>query len=144
MFMGEYQHTMDAKGRLFMPAKFRDQMGDKFIITKGLDKCLFAYPESEWGILESKLRNLSFTQYEPRAFVRLFFSGASECESDKQGRFLIPANLRKYCALEKDAVVIGVSSRIEIWSKDVWENYTDEIEPKYAELARQINLDFGI
>ena len=141
MFIGEYQHTMDAKGRLFMPAKYRDSMGDKFIITKGLEKCLFAYPESEWNVMESKLRNLPLTQYESRAFVRLFFSGASECEPDKQGRFLIPANLRQYCTLEKDAVVIGVGSRIEIWSKDLWENYTCEVEPQYAEIARQINLD---
>ena len=144
MFMGEYQHSLDVKGRLFMPAKFREELGEKFIITKGLDKCLFIYSQSEWTLLEAKLRALPFTKPEARAFVRMFFSGAAECETDKQGRFLIPANLREYAGLEKDAVIVGVSTRAEIWSKDEWAKYTKQIEPEFANLASNLDLDLGI
>jgi len=123
LFIGEYQHIIDVKGRVIMPAKFREGLGEKFVLTKGLDHCLFAYPNEEWGILEKKLRSLPLTSKDARAFIRFFFAGACECELDKQGRILIPANLREYAGLEKDVVIIGVSTRVEIWSKDRWDEY---------------------
>lgn len=125
MFIGEYQHTIDPKGRVIMPAKFREGLGEKFVLTKGLDHCLFAYPNEEWGILEKKLRSLPLTNKDARAFIRFFFAGACECELDKQGRILIPANLREYAGLERDVVIIGVSTRVEIWSKDRWDEYNN-------------------
>lgn len=144
MFMGEYQHTIDSKGRLFIPARFRQGLGDRFVLTKGLDGCLFAYPQPEWDALEQKLKCLPFTKGDARAFVRFFFSGAAECEIDKQGRILIPGNLREYAGLEKDVVVIGVSSRVEIWSKNRWESYSIQAASSYEEIAEKIvdlNLD---
>ena len=123
MFIGEYQHTIDPKGRVIMPAKFREGLGERFVLTKGLDHCLFAYPNEEWSILEKKLRSLPLTNKDARAFIRFFFAGACECELDKQGRILIPANLREYAGLEKDVVIIGVSTRVEIWSKNKWDEY---------------------
>jgi len=106
-----------------MPAKFREGLGERFVLTKGLDHCLFVYPNEEWAILEKKLRSLPLTNKDARAFIRFFFAGACECELDKQGRILIPANLREYAGLEKDVVIIGVSTRVEIWSKDRWDEY---------------------
>lgn len=141
MFIGEYQHTIDPKGRVIMPAKFREDLGDKFIITKGLDNCLFVFPQEEWQSFEKKLRSLPLTSRDARAFTRFFFSGAIECELDKQGRVLIPANLREYAELEKDLVIVGVSSRVEIWSKEKWNAYNeenldhDDIAEKIAELG---------
>lgn len=141
MFIGEYQHTIDPKGRVIMPAKFRDDLGDKFIITKGLDNCLFVFPQEEWQSFEKKLRSLPLTSRDARAFTRFFFSGAIECELDKQGRILIPANLRDYAELDKDLVIVGVSSRVEIWSKEKWNAYNeenldhDDIAEKMAELG---------
>ncbi|NLB42166.1 MAG: division/cell wall cluster transcriptional repressor MraZ [Clostridiales bacterium] len=126
MFIGEYQHSIDPKGRVFMPAKFRDDLGEKFVVTKGLDNCLFVYPNEEWKSLEQKLRTLPLTSKEARAFIRFFFAGAAECEADKQGRILLPANLRDYAGLEKDLSIIGVSTRVEIWNRDAWENYNGE------------------
>ncbi|HHU48905.1 MAG: division/cell wall cluster transcriptional repressor MraZ [Caldicoprobacterales bacterium] len=142
MFIGEYQHTIDPKGRVFMPAKFREELGEKFVVTKGLDNCLFVYPDEEWQNLEQKLRTLPLTSKEARAFIRFFFAGAAECEADKQGRILIPANLREYASLEKELSIIGVSTRVEIWSRDAWESYNgessldqDAIIEKMAELG---------
>jgi MraZ protein len=109
-----------------MPAKFRDDLGEKFVVTKGLDNCLFVYPNEEWKSLEQKLRTLPLTSKEARAFIRFFFAGAAECEADKQGRILLPANLRDYAGLEKDLSIIGVSTRVEIWNRDAWENYNGE------------------
>lgn len=126
MFIGEYQHSIDPKGRVFMPAKFREDLGEKFVVTKGLDNCLFVYPNEEWRSLEQKLRTLPLTSKEARAFIRFFFAGAAECEADKQGRILIPANLRDYAGLEKDLSIIGVSTRVEIWNRDAWESYNGE------------------
>lgn len=141
--MGEYQHTIDDKGRLIMPAKFREGLGEKFVVTKGLDGCLFVYPLDEWQVLEKKLRNLPFTKADARAFARFFFSGATECELDKQGRILLPPNLRDHGQLQKDIVVIGVSSRLEIWSKEVWEGYSEKTETSYEELAEKM-IDFDL
>ena len=128
MFIGEYQHTIDAKGRIIMPSKFREQLGDTVVVTKGLDNCLVVYSNDEWMELEKKLRTLPLTSKEARAFTRFFFAGATECQLDKQGRILIPANLRKHAALEKDVVIIGVSSRIEMWSKDMWDGYKEDAD----------------
>jgi len=145
MFMGEYLHTVDPKGRLIMPAKFREGLGEKFVATKGLDNCLFVYPMEEWQALEQKLKSLPFTKSDARAFVRFFFSGATECELDKQGRILLPANLREYAKLDKDVVVIGVSSRVEIWSKDLWEQYNTKTEVSYEDVAEKlVDFDLGI
>ena len=126
MLIGEFEHSLDAKGRLIMPAKIRDDMGDKFIITKGLDGCLFGFSSKEWDNFEEKLKTLPLTNKNARDFVRFFLSGATECEVDKQGRFLISGNLRKYASLEKEAVITGVGTRIEIWDKDKWESYNSE------------------
>jgi MraZ protein len=143
--MGEYQHTIDDKGRLIMPAKFREGLGEKFVVTKGLDGCLFVYPLEEWKVLETKLRNLPFTKADARAFARFFFSGATECELDKQGRILLPTNLRDHAQLQKDVFIIGVSSRLEIWSKEVWEDYSSKTESSYEELAeKMVDFDIGL
>ncbi|MFA5523581.1 MAG: division/cell wall cluster transcriptional repressor MraZ [Tissierellales bacterium] len=143
MFIGEYQHSLDIKGRLIVPAKFRDDLGDVFIITKGLDNCLFVYPKDEWKVLEEKLKLLPLTRKDARAFVRFFFSGATECELDKQGRILIPGNLREHCRIEKDAVVIGVSNRVEIWSKEEWNLYNDDEDLSYESIAEKM-AELGI
>ena len=143
MLMGEYNHSLDAKGRVILPADFRSEMGDSFIITKGLDSCLFIYPQSEWEQLSVKLRQLPLAKTEARAFVRFFFAGARQVELDKQGRFLIPATLRQHASLKKDAVLIGVSNRIEVWSKDEWLKYNEEITPSVSAIAETL-AELGI
>ncbi len=141
--MGEYQHTVDTKGRLIVPAKFREHLSGQFVLTRGLDNCLFGYPMDEWKILEEKLRALPLTQKDARAFTRFFFSGATEVEIDKQGRINIPTSLRSYAKVEKDCVVIGVSSRIEIWAKHLWDDYYAESEESFNDIAESIiNFDF--
>ena len=127
MFIGEYEHSLDAKGRVIMPVKLRDDIGEKFIITKGLDGCLFAYSQNEWTNFEEKLKSLPLTNKNARDFVRFFLSGATECELDKQGRFLIPNNLRVAASLEKEAVIIGVGTRLEIWDKATWSKCDENI-----------------
>ncbi len=126
MFIGEYQHTIDVKGRIIMPSRFREGLGERFVVTKGLDECLFVYSPEEWSNLENKLKVLPLANRDARAFIRFFFSGAAECEVDKQGRILIPANLREYAKLDKEIIITGVSTRIEIWSKDKWESYNND------------------
>lgn len=144
MFTGEYQHGVDEKGRMIVPAKFREVLGEMFMMTKGLDNCLFVYPQTEWNTLENKLKNLPFTNKDARAFARFFFSGAVECEMDKQGRILINGNLREYAGILKDVVIIGVGTRIEIWAKETWEGYSMETEKSYEELAeKMMELDLG-
>ena len=130
MFMGEYNHTIDAKGRLIVPSKFRELLGNEFVVTKGLDGCLFVYPDEEWTNIEEKFRNIPLTTKDARKFSRFFFAGAASCEVDKQGRILLPAVLREFAGIEKDAVLVGVGSRIEIWSKDAWTaaNTYDDME----------------
>lgn len=140
MFIGEYQHNIDAKGRMIMPAKFRDGLGESFVITKGLDNCLFAYSQEEWANLEAKLKTLPLSSKDARAFVRFFFAGATECEVDKQGRILIPASLREHASLTKDVVVIGVSTRVEIWDKDTWERYDDISADEIAEKMESLGI----
>ena len=138
MFLGEYQHSIDPKGRIIVPAKFREDLGTKFIATKGLDNCLFLYPLEEWQSIEEKLRALPFTRADVRSFARFFFSGASELEIDKQGRILLPANLRDYAGIEKDLVVIGVGTRVEIWALDRWAQYNGAAENAYEEIAENL------
>lgn len=142
MFIGEYNHALDAKNRMIIPSKLRDELGNKFILTKGLDGCLYAYPLNEWKILEEKLKSLPLTNKDARAFVRFFFSGATEVELDKQGRGLIPQNLIEYANIEKEIVSIGVLSRVEIWSKNKWNNYNDE-NIDYDSIAEKMS-DLGI
>ncbi len=120
MFMGEYNHTVDTKGRLIIPSKFREQLGEEFIVTKGLDGCLFVFPQNEWTAFEEKLRTLPLTQKGARQFTRFFVAGATPCELDKQGRILLPATLREFAGLDKDVVLAGMLNRIEIWSKAKW------------------------
>lgn len=135
MFMGEYQHNMDEKGRVIVPARFREALGERFVATRGLDNCLFVYPLNEWMILEKKLTSLPITSKNARTFVRFFFSGATECELDKQGRISIPANLRNYANLDKEVVIIGLANRVELWAKDRWDNYMKEVEDSYEDIA---------
>lgn len=138
MFMGEYQHAVDGKGRMIVPAKFREGLGERFVVTRGMDNCLFVYPLSEWNILEQKLKALPFTRSDARAFMRFFFSGAAECELDKQGRILIPNNLREHAKLLKDVVVIGVSNRVEVWSQEVWDQYSEQAGLSFEDIAEKI------
>jgi len=120
MLIGEYKHVVDSKGRIILPSKFREELGERFILTKGLDNCLFGYSLKEWAVLEEKLKKLPLTSKEARTFLRFFFAGACECEVDKQGRILIPQNLREYAGIKKEVFIIGVMTRIEIWSEDNW------------------------
>ncbi len=143
MFIGEYNHAVDTKGRVSIPAKFREELGEHFILTKGLDNCLFIYSSDEWGILENKLKQLPMTNKDARAFVRFFFSGASECELDSQGRIRIPANLREHALLEKEAIIIGVGTRVEIWSNVEWEKYNSDDNLSYDEIANKM-AELGI
>lgn len=122
MFMSEYNHTVDAKGRLIVPSKFRDQLGDEFVVTKGMDGCLFVYANEDWKAFEQKLTALPLINKEARKFARFFLAGAAQVEVDKQGRILLPSNLRDFAGLDKDVVLVGVGSRIEIWSRENWEN----------------------
>ncbi|MCB6366241.1 division/cell wall cluster transcriptional repressor MraZ [Intestinibacillus massiliensis] len=132
---GEFRHTIDAKGRLFIPAKLRDELGEHFIITKGLDGCLFVYPEDGWGVLEDKIRALPLSK--SRSLQRFFFSAATDSELDSQGRTLVPANLREYAGLQKEVTIIGVSGRAEIWDAARWAAYNDEITNESIEDAME-------
>jgi MraZ protein len=143
VFLGEYQHSLDTKGRLTIPSKFRDQLTDKFVATKGLENCIFLYPPDEWRNIEAKLHSLPMTRADARSFVRFFFSGASELEVDKQGRAVLPSNLREYAGIDKDVVIIGVGSRAEIWASDKWVEYNQEKAGHYEQLAESL-VDLGI
>jgi len=141
MFMGEYNHTVDTKGRLIIPSKFREDLGDEFVITKGLDGCLFVFPNHEWQTFEEKLKSLPLTNKSARQFARFFVAGATPCELDKQGRILLPGTLREFAGLEKDVVLTGMLSRIEIWSKSKWNenNSCDDMD----DIAEQMT-DLGL
>lgn len=123
---GEYQHTLDAKGRLFIPAKLREQLGDSFVVTKGLDDCLFVYPQEAWEELEQKIRRLPMSK--SRSLQRFFLSSAADVTVDRQGRIVIPSVLRSYAGLERDVVVIGVGERAELWDARRWNAYTDDLD----------------
>ena len=122
MFMGEYNHSIDAKGRMIVPAKFREQLGNEFVVTKGLDGCLFVYSNEEWHRIEENLRDKPLTSREARKFMRFFFAGAATCEVDKQGRILLPASLRELAGLTKDVVFVGMASHIEIWDRATYDD----------------------
>lgn len=139
MFIGEYNHSLDPKNRLIIPSKFRDQLGEAFVMTKGLDNCLFVYSIDEWRVVEEKLKTLPMTNKDARAFVRFFFAGASECEIDKQGRTLVPSNLKEYAIIDKDVVIIGVSTRIEIWSLEEWNKFNNDADISYEDVAEKMS-----
>ena len=126
MFMGEFHHNIDEKGRLIIPSKFRNELGNKFIVTRGIEKCLFVYSLEEWNNIVSKLKELPFTRKDARTFMRMFLSGATECELDNNGRINIPSPLTNYASLEKECVVIGVNERLEIWSNDLFDSFFNE------------------
>lgn len=126
MFMSEYNHTVDAKGRLIMPAKFREALGEEFVVSKGMDGCLFVYANEDWKAFEQKLTALPVISKESRQFTRFFLAGAAQVELDKQGRILLPAVLREFAGLEKEVVLVGVGTRIEIWSKDRWDAINED------------------
>ena len=145
MFRGEYSHTVDAKGRLIIPMKFREQLGEECIVTRGLDGCLFIFESGEWEAYEEKLRKLPMTNKNARSFVRFLSGGATPCEFDKQGRILLPATLRKFAGIEKDVILAGLPNRIEVWSEQKWNennNYEeidmDEIAGHLTELGQDI------
>ncbi|WP_159722099.1 division/cell wall cluster transcriptional repressor MraZ [Enterococcus sp. CSURQ0835] len=142
MFMGEFQHNIDAKGRLIVPSKLREQLGEKFIVTRGLDGCLFGYPMTEWSNLEQKLNEMPLSKKDARTFVRFFYSAATECELDKQGRINIPQTLRQHAELDKECVITGVANRIEIWNQAKWQAFTKEAEENFDDIAETM-VDFG-
>ena len=147
MFYGEYEHTIDKKGRLIIPSKFRDSFKEydveRLYITRGLDKCLFLFTESEWKSQESKFRAISFTKAESRKFNRIYFAGASEMDCDKQGRILIPKYLKDYAGIKRDVMIIGVSSRIEVWSKDAWQSYYGGAKESFEDIAEKLMMQEG-
>ena len=141
MFMGEFHHTIDTKNRLIVPAKFREALGTEFVLTRGMDNCIFGYPLSEWEQLEEKLKQLPLAKKDARAFVRFFYSAAVQCTPDKQGRIMIPHALSTHASLEKECVLIGVSNRIEIWSQEKWASFSEEAEENFDDIAENM-LDF--
>ena len=144
MFMGEYHHNIDEKGRLIMPAKFRNDLKDKFIIPRGLEKCLYVYSLEDWDKLVSKLNTLPFTKKDARIFIRSFFSGAAQIEVDRQGRINITSPLIDHAGLTKECVIIGANDRIEIWSKDEWDKFLDVNSEKLEDIAENLftEMDF--
>ncbi|MCA9409219.1 MAG: division/cell wall cluster transcriptional repressor MraZ [Candidatus Omnitrophica bacterium] len=142
MFYGEYNHGIDRKGRLILPAKFRDVCKDcgieRFFITRGLDKCIFMFTEEEWRSQEQKFKNMPFTKQETRSFNRMFFSGAVDVMPDRQGRFIVPQYLKDYANIKKEAVVIGVANRIEIWDKKTWETFFSNSSETFEQIAENM------
>lgn len=143
MFMGEFHHTIDSKGRIIVPAKFRKEMGASLVITRGMDGCLFGYPLSQWDKLEAQLDKLPLTKKDARSFTRFFYSAAAEVEFDKQGRINISAPLIKFSQLEKNCVIVGVSDRIEIWDETRWNDFSAEAEENFEEISEKMtDFDF--
>lgn len=142
MFYGEYGHTIDRKGRIILPSRFREiakaNYIEKFFVTRGLDKCLFMFSEDEWHAQEQKFKGISFTKQQARTFNRLYFSGAQEIIPDKQGRILLPAYLKDYAQIKREVVIVGVSNRIEIWSKDKWNEFYGNSRQSFEEIAEKI------
>ncbi|MDP2905633.1 MAG: division/cell wall cluster transcriptional repressor MraZ [Candidatus Omnitrophota bacterium] len=142
MFYGEFSHSIDRKGRLIMPAKFREAAKanfiEKFFLTRGLDKCLFMFSEEEWRSQENKFKALSFTKQQARTFNRLYFSGAMDATADRQGRILLPQYLKDFAGIKKDVVIVGVSNRIEIWAKDLWLEFYGNSRQSYEEIAEKM------
>ncbi|MDD2238436.1 MAG: division/cell wall cluster transcriptional repressor MraZ [Bacilli bacterium] len=138
MLMGEFHHNIDDKGRLIIPSKFRTELGEKLIITRGLDKCLFIYSLPEWDKIVKRLKTLPFTNKDARNFTRFFLSGATECEFDRQGRINITSPLVSYADLTKECVVIGANDRLEIWSSSIWEDFLSNNEDNLADIAENL------
>lgn len=143
MFMGEFQHSIDSKGRVIIPSKFRNQLGSNCILTRGMDGCIFGYPEDVWRELEEKMKHLPLTKRDARAFSRFFYSGATECEFDKQGRVNIPSSLIKHAELDQNCILVGVSNRFEIWNLNNWHHYNDETEMNIEDIAESME-DFDL
>ena len=141
MFMGEFHHNIDDKGRLVIPNKFRSELGEQFVITKGLEHCLYVYSMNEWDNVVSKLKSLPFTKKDTRIFNRSFFSGATECQFDSQGRINITSPQVTYADITKECVIIGVNDRIEIWSEDNWNNFNDVNSEKLEDIAENLFLE---
>lgn len=139
MLLGEYRHNVDTKGRVSVPSKFRGDLGQSFVVTKGLDNCLFMYSKQEWETFENKLKELPLTNNDARSFMRFFFAGAAECEVDKQGRINIPQVLRDYAGIKKDVVIVGVSTRAEIWDSSNWDKYTSSDSLNVSQIASQMS-----
>jgi MraZ protein len=138
VLIGEYQHLIDEKGRVTVPARLREALGDNFILARGLESCLFMFPLAEWENIQDKLKRLSLTKSDARAFTRFLFSGAQEAQVDRQGRVLITPNLREYAHLDKEVVLIGVSTRAEIWAKSEWERYKEQADTSFEEVAEKL------
>ena len=142
MFYGEHEHTIDRKGRLIIPSKFREVFKEhfieKFYVTRGLDGCLFVFTEDEWKNQESKFKNMPFTKKESRKFNRFYFSGACDLACDKQGRILIPQYLKDYAGIKRDVIIVGVSNRIEIWSRDKWKDFYDNTKDTFEDIAEKL------
>lgn len=135
MLMGEFHHNIDEKRRIIMPSKLREELGNTIIITRGLEECLFIYSKEEWSQIVTKLKTLPFTKKDARSFTRVFLSGATETEFDKQGRIKLPLPLTEYATLLKECVIIGVNDRVEIWSKDNWNTFMNKSKEELADLA---------
>ena len=138
MLMGEYHHNLDDKNRLIIPSKFRYELGSKFIVTRGLEKCLFAYSVDEWNKIIEKLNTLPFTSKDARTFMRMFLSGATECELDNNGRICINGPLMNYASLKKECVIIGVGERIEIWDQDMFNNFFNDNIDNFSDVAENL------
>ena len=138
MLMGEFHHNIDEKNRLVIPSKFRSELGEQFIITRGLDKCLFIYSMNEWNKLVSKLNTLPFTQKNARNFTRFFLSGAINAEFDRSGRVSITSPLIEYADINKECVIIGASDRLEIWSKESWDKFLSDNEEKLSDIEENL------
>ena len=139
MFMGEFAHNIDRKGRLIMPAKFREDLGERVVVNRGLDGCLYVYTMGQWQLVYEKLKSLPSTNKDARMYQRMMLSKAAECELDSQGRILIPAGLVQLAGLEKECVIIGVASHIEIWAKERWEKVEDVEEANFEEAAERLS-----
>lgn len=142
MFMGEFNHSIDNKGRLIIPAKFRSQLGENFVITRGMDRCLSGYSKDEWNTLKGQLEKLPMMKKNVRQFVRLIYSAAIECEFDKQGRVNLSNTLIDYANIKKKCVIVGVSSHFEIWDEDAWNKYSQQAADDFDEVAEDIDFDF--
>jgi len=142
MFYGEFEHSIDRKGRLILPAKFREvakaNFIERFFVTRGLDKCLFMFSEEEWKAQEQKFKALPFTKKETRKFNRIYFSGAVDVQIDGQGRFIVPQYLKDFAGIKRDVVIIGVANRIEIWSKDAWQEFYGQSRDAFEDIAEKL------
>lgn len=142
MFYGEYEHSIDTKGRLIIPSKFREAFKenyvDRFFVTRGLDQCLFVFTEDEWKKQEFRFKSLPFTNAEARHFNRIYFSGACEVLCDKQGRILLPQYLKDYANIRRDCVIVGVSNRMEIWAKESWKEFYDGVKGNFEKVAEKM------